>query len=90
MRFRISSIEPSARSSGTEQPRVYIVTGHGEPDVDSSDDHGFSFARDGLATDNYDVRPLKISAGADDPNIRGVIRDGCTEIVCCHDVTVTS
>lgn len=59
--------------TGTEQPKIYFVTGHGEPELDSTEQRGFSFARDGLTTDNYDVRQLSLSTISRIPEDAGVI-----------------
>lgn len=47
--------------TGIEQQKIYFIGGHGEPDVGSADQRGFSFAKDGLTTDNYEVRTLNLN-----------------------------
>ncbi len=47
--------------TGTERQKIYFITGHGEPDIDATEDRGFSFAREGLTTDNYEVRSLNLN-----------------------------
>lgn len=48
--------------TGTEQPTIYFVAGHGEHDVTSTDGNGYRFVYDGLIADNYEVLPLNLGA----------------------------
>lgn len=47
--------------TGIEQQKIYFLAGHGEPEPDSTEERGFSFAKDGLTTDNYEVRTLNLN-----------------------------
>lgn len=59
--------------TGIEQQKIYFVGGHGEPDVESADQRGFSFARDGLTTDTYDVRTLNLNTTGRVPEDAAVV-----------------
>lgn len=48
--------------TGIEQQKIYFVGGHGEPSVDATEEKGFSLAKDGLTTDNYEVRTLNLNS----------------------------
>lgn len=47
--------------TGREQLKIYLLVGHGEHDISSTDGRGFSRAREGLAADNYEVRIVNLS-----------------------------
>ncbi len=42
----------------TQQKKVYFLAGHGERDINRSEDDGYQQIRDGLEVDNYAVEPL--------------------------------
>lgn len=46
--------------TGVEQKRVYFLTGHGEPGIDSADEGAMKLAKEGLQTDNYRVETLDL------------------------------
>ncbi|MSQ15845.1 MAG: hypothetical protein EXR50_08290 [Dehalococcoidia bacterium] len=47
--------------TGKEQPRVYVLSGHGEHDVLNADARGLSLANDGLGADNYQVQSINLA-----------------------------
>ncbi len=48
--------------TGTAQPVIYFIVGHGEHDLLSEENSGYSFVRDGLIADNYLVFPINLSS----------------------------
>ncbi len=48
--------------TGTAQPVIYFIVGHGEHDLLSKENSGYSFVRDGLIADNYLVFPINLSS----------------------------
>ena len=48
------------RLSNPEERKVYFLTGHGEHEMDSTDDLGYSDASDTLLAKNYEVAPLNL------------------------------
>lgn len=48
--------------TGTEQLKVYFVTGHAERDILAADEKSYQFVREGLIADNYDVSVLNLPA----------------------------
>jgi len=48
------------RLSNPEERKVYFLTGHGEHEMDSTDELGYSDASDALQAKNYEVAPLNL------------------------------
>jgi ABC-type uncharacterized transport system involved in gliding motility auxiliary subunit len=48
------------RLTRTTQPKVYFVTGHGEPDLDGADETGFSALRGELEAEGIEVAALNL------------------------------
>ncbi len=65
-------------ATGTEQKRVYFVTGHGEHDVnDSTNAEGAALLYEGVQRDNYQTFPVNLTEQGDIPtNAALVIVDG--------------
>jgi ABC-type uncharacterized transport system involved in gliding motility auxiliary subunit len=55
------------RLANPGERKVYFLTGHGEPDLESSEDAGFSRLRDALVAKNYQVGSLNLLAEHDVP-----------------------
>ena len=53
----------------TEQKKVYFLAGHGERDINRSEDDGYQQIRDGLEVDNYAVEALLWSPQDEDVRI---------------------
>ncbi|MBI2759544.1 MAG: GldG family protein [Chloroflexi bacterium] len=45
-----------------EQRTVYFITGHGEPDINATDNKGYARARQTLESKNYTVKTLNLAA----------------------------
>jgi ABC-type uncharacterized transport system involved in gliding motility auxiliary subunit len=48
------------RLTNPEERKVYFLTGHGEHEMDGTDDLGYSDAADALQAKNYEVAPLNL------------------------------
>ncbi len=55
------------RLSNPEERKVYFLTGHGEREMNSTDDLGYSDASDALQAKNYEVAPLNLVGAASVP-----------------------
>jgi ABC-type uncharacterized transport system involved in gliding motility auxiliary subunit len=55
-------VNAMVRLISPEQRTVYFLTGHGEPDINSTDTSGLSRARDTLESKNYTVKTLNLAA----------------------------
>lgn len=53
----------------TEQKKVYFLAGHGERDINRTEDDGYQQIRDGLEVDNYAVKTLLWSTQDEDVRI---------------------
>ena len=52
---------------------VYVVQGHGEPDLANSEQRGFSEAKTALEKANYDVKPLALARQGTVPDDAAVV-----------------
>lgn len=69
VRFASESDFTSAilKVTGKQQKKIYFLTGHGEANLFSSDEAGYSLARQGLDWDNYQVAELSLATEAKMP-----------------------
>lgn len=54
--------------TGTKQPKVYFLVGHGEHDINANDETGYNLAKEGIKADNYEVLPLNLSSASEMPS----------------------
>jgi len=58
--------------SGKQQKNIYVITGHGERDVTSTEATGFARAIDGIRGDNYAIRTLSLREQNEIPTLENV------------------
>lgn len=56
------------RLANPGERKVYFLTGHGEPDLESGEDGGFSRVREAMLAKNYEVESLNLLAEHDIPD----------------------
>lgn len=78
----IRLISPQARV-------VYFLTGHGEPDINSTDNNSLSRARETLESKNYTVKTLNLAATNKVPDdAKAIIVAGPTDPLLTNEVTL--
>ena len=52
---------------GKQQKKIYFLTGHDEHDINTADENGYSYAKDGAQGDNYQVETLSLATKPEVP-----------------------
>ena len=60
--------------TGEQQKNIYVITGHGERDVTSTEATGFTFAIDGIRGDNYTLQTLSLRERDEIPTVENAER----------------
>jgi len=72
-----------------EQRVVYFLTGHGEPDINATDNKGFARARQTLESKNYTVKTLNLAAANKIPDdAKVVVAAGAVNPLLDQEVTL--